>query len=71
MADLTKKFSILPTQIGAWKKHFLSNCSMVFESGEDRTGDQKEEELQRLYEKIGKQQVELDFLKKASQSLRI
>ena len=65
--ELAQRHEIHPNMITGWKRHFLERASGVFsrENGEE-TGNHKdmEKENQRLYQKIGKLQVEMDFLKK-------
>lgn len=70
LAEIAKKYSILPVQISTWKKQFLESCSMVFDNSETSTQEDRSEEIRGLYEVIGKQQVQLDFLKKASSKLQ-
>jgi transposase len=57
-----KKYDIHPNQISTWKTRFLSGASSVFEKG---TGnDDTEKERDDLFKKVGKLQMEVDFLKK-------
>ncbi len=65
LAEIAKKYSILPVQISTWKKQFLDGCSMVFDNSESSAHEDRSEEIRGLYEVIGKQQVQLDFLKKS------
>jgi len=62
LQELAKKFDVHPNQIPGWKRDFLDNASVVFESKiqQDSTDQEKED----LYNKIGHMQVEIDFLKK-------
>lgn len=66
-AELAKKYDLHSTQISAWKKEFVAGASDIFEKGNKASSspdvDTKKEEA--LYSKIGKLQIELDFLKKA------
>jgi transposase len=64
LAELAKKYDLHPNQITNWKKEFLSNASSVFKQGKKQQED-VDIEKQRLYEVIGQQKVEIDFLKKA------
>lgn len=52
-----------PNQISAWKQEFLEKSASVFESSNE---EKKEEQVdtEALYSKIGKLEVERDFLKK-------
>jgi transposase-like protein len=64
--QLASKFSVHPIQVGVWKKAALSAVHEFFVTGntvkKDKT--EKEDELEQLYTKIGKLEVENDFLKK-------
>jgi transposase-like protein len=63
LSELAEKFEVHPNQISQWKQEFLENSSSVFE----KTGNnKKQEELDpdKLYSKIGKLEMENDFLKK-------
>ncbi|MFV0249171.1 MAG: transposase [Tenacibaculum sp.] len=49
-------------QITKWKREFIGNASKAFE-GTSEQGQEKE--MEKLYTKIGKLEVERDFLKKS------
>lgn len=63
--ELAKKHELHPNQISKWKAEFLSKAESVFDSC-TKTSEQ-EEKTEKLYQVIGQQKVEIDFLKKASQ----
>ena len=48
-----------PGRSGRWK-----GCRKLFSRGQDRDAAQREAEKDRLYQQIGKLQVEVDWLKK-------
>jgi transposase len=64
--QLAKKYELHPTQINNWKKEFLANASVVFASDSDKSDDKQDQEkkIEELYAQIGKQKVQIDFLKK-------
>lgn len=64
LADLSKRFEVHPTVISKWKQAFLENSASVFEKEKD---DKEEQHLdpEKLYAKIGKLELENDFLKKS------
>ena len=67
-AELAKKFSIHPLMITKWKKQAVTALPSLFSRKPER---QKEEWSQReseLFQKIGKLQYELDWLKKKAAS---
>jgi len=62
LSELSEKFGLDSSQISKWKREFLEKSAMVFnlETPEKQT----EKETQKLYEKIGRLEVQIDFLKK-------
>jgi transposase len=55
-----------PTQIGVWKKTLLENASQLFDEKRSSKKTEENAEIELLYAKIGKLNMELDWLKKAS-----
>jgi transposase-like protein len=68
LAELSKKFEVHPTMIGKWKQGFLSRAASVFEkSSEAETQEQIDPD--QLYAKIGRLELENEFLKKSLKKL--
>lgn len=63
LSELAAKYELAPSQISDWKKHFLASASSVF-SSESVKKEDKKEDIGKLYEQIGRLQVENAFLKK-------
>lgn len=67
--ELARKHELHANQISKWKAHFLENADTVFDNGKEKEETSKQIEAEKLYRIIGKQKVELDFLKEASSNL--
>lgn len=63
-SQLASKYAVHPIQIGVWKKKLLTGVERLFSDKEAKEKDNREEVLKELYQKIGRLEVENDFLKK-------
>jgi transposase len=62
--ELGRKYELHPSQITQWKTQFLSNAEQIFDKpGKEQSTEELERE--RLFNVIGQQKVEIDFLKRA------
>ncbi len=68
LSELAERFELHPNQISQWKQEFLEKSSSVFDKKKDKSA-QEEVDLDKLYAKIGKLEVERDFLKKSLNKL--
>jgi transposase len=64
ITELSKEYKIHPNQIGKWKQQLLENLPALFDNMRGPKTDQDNELVNQLYRQIGKQQVEIDWLKK-------
>jgi len=64
LAELAKRFDIHPNLITRWKQEFSERAAAVFET--PAPAQDTEREAEQLYAKIGKLEVELEWLKKKS-----
>ena len=71
LAELASQFGVHPSQITEWKRQVLDAMPEVF--GRRKAADAKavEDHEARLYEQVGKLQVELEWMKKKARQLGI
>lgn len=62
ISQIASEYGLHSQQVRAWKREFLKNIHLVFEK-EDQAKKLKSE-LDKAYKKIGKLEVEMDFLSK-------
>lgn len=64
ISQIAKKYDLHPNQVSAWKKQAKEDLIEIFGSGKQE--DEQEELISALYEKIGRLEIQLDWLKKKS-----
>ncbi|MEI6051028.1 MAG: transposase [Bacteroidota bacterium] len=65
--ELSKKYDLHPSQISIWRKQFLENSTLVFDTNPKNDKDEKELLIKELYAQIGELKVANDWLKKKLQ----
>jgi len=63
LSELAERFELHPNQISQWKQEFLEKSSDVFDKKSSKPKEH-EVDLDKLYAKIGKLEMERDYLKK-------
>lgn len=63
LTELSERFELHPNQISQWKQEFLEKSANLFDKKSPKT-QADEVDLEKLYEKIGRLEMERDFLKK-------
>jgi transposase len=62
LSEMSEKYELESSQISKWKREFLEKSALVFDLESPQKTSEKEN--QKLYEKIGRLEVQIDFLKK-------
>jgi len=60
IAQLTKRFDVHASQVHKWKRQFIENAPLVFDSGASTPSDNTDRE-DELLKKIGELTIERDF----------
>lgn len=68
-AQLSSEYGVHATQINAWKKQALAGLPELFGRTPAADGKAAEAEKDRLYQQIGKLQMEVEWLQKKSREL--
>lgn len=64
LSELGSKYEIHPVQILKWKKKFIEEAPQIFSDKRKKETDDKEELIEELYKKVGRGQMEVEWLKK-------
>lgn len=63
LQELSSRFEVSQSQISKWKKAFLERSQEIFDKPEPK-GEKDSVNITELYAKIGKLEMENDFIKK-------
>ena len=64
LAELAKRYEVHPNMISKWKQEFVERSSEIFETDPPEVNFETERE--KLFAKIGRLEMERDWLKKIS-----
>lgn len=66
VAEIAGKYQIHPNQVQQWKKKLMESASEVFQTKAERKAENKPYTEDDLMKKIGRLEVEIDFLRNVS-----
>ena len=64
LAELSKAFQVHPVQISQWKKQLLDGVETLFRDGRSREREEGQALQAELDEKLGRLNMEIEWLKK-------
>jgi putative transposase len=65
IAELAQAYQVHPVQISQWKKQLLDGVETLFRDGRHREHEEGQVIQAELYEKIGRLNMEIEWLKKS------
>jgi transposase-like protein len=65
LAELAKAYQVHPVQISQWRKQLLDGAESLFHDGRRRDHDDHQAIQAELYERIGRLNMEVEWLKKS------
>jgi transposase len=69
VSELAGQFGIHPSQIHSWKRQLLEGVESLFADGRQSRPELDQAETSELYEKIGRLNVQMEWLKKKAAQL--
>jgi len=66
VSEIASEYKIHPNQVSQWKKKAQEGMAESFARGKSHEAEDMERERDRLYQKVGQLQVEVDWLKKVT-----
>lgn len=64
--ELATLYELHSSQISKWKGELTKGADVIFADKRKKENETREKETEELYKQIGKQKVEIDWLKKKS-----
>lgn len=62
--EIASEYQVHPGQVSKWKKHLVDNIPGLFSSKKELVQRADQAMVDSLYQQIGQQKVEIDWLKK-------
>lgn len=71
ISELSSHYKVQPTQITQWRKKLLEESAQIFSRKQDPEIKELKQKEEKLYQRIGEQTIEIDFLKKNCEKLNL
>jgi len=62
--EIASEFEVHPSQVNTWKKQVMEGLVGVFDRANPKGEEALQKEKDRLFQKVGQLQIEVDWLKK-------
>ena len=69
--EIAASYEVHPVQVQQWKKQMLDGLPSLFDPKHAKPDTEQEELTAQLYQQIGQLKVEVDWLKKKSEQIRL
>lgn len=63
-SELATKYEVHPIQIAKWKTQFIKEAPGIFSRGKEKETEEKDKLIEALYKKVGKAEMEVEWLQK-------
>lgn len=70
ISELSGEYGVHPNMIRLWKKKMLEGAHSIFTRKQDPQINELKDLTEELYKKIGKQNIDLEFLKKKYKQMK-
>jgi transposase-like protein len=64
ISEIAEEYNVHPNQVTQWKKELIEKGADVFAHDKKQTEKETREQRDKLYKKVGEQQMHIDWLKK-------
>jgi len=70
ISEIASMYEVHPNQVSIWKKQYLESAVSIFSKPNPAENQEKEQQIEALYRKIGQLEMDNDFLKKKWQKIQ-
>ena len=70
ISEIASMYEVHPNQMSIWKKQYMESAVSIFSKPKSAENQEKEQQIEALYRKIGQLEMDNDFLKKSGRKYR-